>query len=162
MLPFLRRLRRVHPAAILVVLDTVGLAIASYLSTVELQNELPVCGPLKGCETVAQSEYSRVAGIPVAVFGVFLSITLLGLAIWWWRTNDVRLLASHYVLSLFGVMFEGYFTYLELFVIRAVCIWCAAYGISLVLRFLVALVIWVRRDGGLKRPDVYGAERARP
>jgi uncharacterized membrane protein len=32
------------------------------------------------------------------------------------------------------------------FVIGAVCVWCASYGISLVLRFLVALRIWVTRD----------------
>jgi uncharacterized membrane protein len=44
------------------------------------------------------------------------------------------------------VTFEGYFTYLQVFVIEAVCIWCALYGTSLVLRFLVALVVWVRRD----------------
>lgn len=153
----LRWLFDLHPAALLASLDTIGLLIASYLSITELSGNLPVCGPLKGCETVAASPYSRIdiAGhpIPVAVFGVILSITLLSLALAWWRTDDVRLLAAHYGLSLVGVMFEVYFTYLELFVIGAVCVWCASYGISLLLRFLVSLVVWVRRPGGVFDPD---------
>ena len=140
------RLRSTHPGLVLAALDLVGLAIATYLSTVELGGGLPYCGPLAGCEEVALSEYARIGGIPVAVFGVVLSITLLTLAIAWWRTNDRRLLAAHYGLSLAGVIFEVYFTYLELFVIGAVCVWCAAYGVSLVVRFLVALWVWLRRD----------------
>ena len=140
------RLRRVHPAIILAFLDTVGLSVASYLSIVELSGGVPVCGPLHGCETVAKSEYSRIAGIPVAVFGVGLSLILLAAAIGWYRTGDRRLLAVHYGFSLVGVTFEGYFTYLQIFVIDAVCVWCATYGISLVLRFLIALVVWIRRD----------------
>jgi uncharacterized membrane protein len=140
-----RRLRGIHPALVLAVLDLIGLLIASYLSSVELRGDLPYCGPLHGCEQVALSQYSRIFGVPVAVFGVGLSLILLGLAIAWWRTNDRRLLAAHYGLSLLGVMFEGYFTYLEVFVIGSVCVWCASYGISLVARFLVALWVWVHR-----------------
>jgi uncharacterized membrane protein len=141
----LSRLRRLHAGVVLAILDLIGLAIASYLSSVELAGNLPYCGPLKGCEEVALSEYSRINGVPVAVFGVFLSITLFVLAIAWWRTNQPTLLAAHYGLSLLGVVFELYFTYLELFVIGAVCVWCASYGISLVARFAVALWVWIHR-----------------
>lgn len=134
----------VHPAIILAVLDVIGLAIALYLSAVELQGGVPVCGPIKGCEEVALSEYSRIGGIPVAVFGVGLSLVLLTLALAWWRTDLYVLLLAHYGLSLAGVIFEAYFLYLQLFVIGAVCIWCTSYGLSLILRFVIALVVWVR------------------
>src|SRR5665811_1899335 len=93
------RLRRVHPALILIALDLFGLAVASYLSVVELGGGVPVCGPIKGCETVATSQYSRINGIPVAVFGVGLSLILLVAAIGWWKTGDRRLLATHYGFS---------------------------------------------------------------
>jgi uncharacterized membrane protein len=135
----------VHPGVILAVLDSVGLGIASYLSVVELSGGVPVCGPLHGCETVAQSEYSRIGGVPVAVFGVALSLSLLTLAIVWWRTNLYGLLLAHYGLSLAGVIFEIYFLYLQIAVIRAVCVWCTTYGLSLVLRFVIALVVWWRQ-----------------
>lgn len=123
-------------------LDLVGLAIAGYLSIVELEGSLPYCGPLKGCEQVALSEYARVGGIPIAVFGVILSISLFTLAVGWVRSDRIDLLAAHYGLSLIGVVFEVWFTYLELFVIGAVCVWCATYGISLLARFAVALWAW--------------------
>jgi len=142
----LTRLRRIHPALILAALDLFGLSVASYLSVVELGGGVPVCGPVHGCETVARSQYSRIGGIPVAVFGVCLSVVLLAAALAWWRTGDRRLLATHYGLSLVGVTFELYFSYLQVFVIDAVCVWCASYGISLVLRFLIALWVWLRRD----------------
>jgi uncharacterized membrane protein len=127
-------------------LDLIGLAIAGYLSVIELQGELPYCGPLKGCEEVALSQYARVGGVPVAVFGVALSISLFCLAIAWLRSGRIELLAAHYGLSLLGVVFEIYFTYLEVFVIGAVCVWCASYGISLLARFGVALLVWRRRQ----------------
>lgn len=141
----MRPLLGVHPGLILAILDTIGLLIATYLSVVELGGGVPVCGPLHGCETVAQSPYSRIGGVPVAVYGVALSLTLLVLAIAWWRTNARTLLLLHYGLSLGGVIFEIYFLYIQLAVIRAVCVWCTSYGLSLVLRFVVALVVWVRQ-----------------
>jgi uncharacterized membrane protein len=133
-----------HPGLILAALDVMGLAIAAYLSAVELQGGVPACGVLHGCEEVARSEYSRIAGIPVAVFGVGLSLLLLTLAIVWWRTDLRVLLLAHYGLSLAGVLFEVYFLYLQVVVIGAVCIWCTSYGLSLIARFLIALVVWVR------------------
>jgi uncharacterized membrane protein len=134
----------VHPGLILAVLDVIGLFIALYLSAVELQGGVPVCGPIKGCEEVARSEYSRIGGIPVAVFGVALSLLLLSLAIAWWRTDLYALLLAHYGLSLAGVIFEVYFLYIQVFVIGAVCIWCTSYGVSLVARFVIALMVWMR------------------
>ena len=137
---------RLRPGLLLVALDVLGLVVASYLSFVELQGDLPYCGPLQGCETVALSPYARIGCIPVAVFGVGLSIALLTLAIAWIRSGRLALLGAHYGLSLVGVVFELYFTYVELFVIGAVCVWCATYGLSLVARFAVALWVWLRRD----------------
>ena len=151
-----RRILGVHPGLILAVLDIIGLAIASYLSVVELEGNVPVCGPLHGCETVATSEYSRIAGVPVAVYGVLLSITLLTLALAWWKTDIYALLLAHYGLSLAGVLFEIYFLYLQLFVIHAVCVWCTSYGLSLIARFLIALVVWARQPNPEGRaPDGY-------
>jgi uncharacterized membrane protein len=133
-----------HPGLVLAALDLAGLAIAAYLSVVELGGGVPACGVLQGCEEVARSEYSRIGGIPVAVLGVALSLVLLALAVAWWRTDAYALLLAHYGLSLAGLVFEAYFTYLQVFVIGAVCIWCTSYGLSLVARFLVALLVWIR------------------
>ena len=142
---FTQRIRRTHPGVVLAVLDVVGLLVAGYLSWVELGNGIPSCGPFHGCETVAMSSDARIGGIPVAVFGVILSVTLLALAVVWVRTDKPGLLDLHYGLSLVGVVFEIYFLSVQMFILHAVCIWCATYGASLVARFFVALAIWIRR-----------------
>lgn len=139
------RIRRIHPGWILAALDVIGLLIAAYLSVVELGGGVPYCGALHGCETVAQSEYARIAGVPVAVYGVGLSLVLFSLAIAWIRSDRPGLLDAHYGLSLVGVIFEIYFLTLQVFVIHAVCVWCTAYGLSLIARFFVAMAIWIRR-----------------
>jgi uncharacterized membrane protein len=139
-----RRIRSIHPAFVLAALDLIGLGIASYLAITELTGGTVRCGPLKGCETVQNSPYTRpFAGIPVAVYGVILSITLFTLAIAWWRTGNYKLLLAHYGLSLVGVAFEGWFQFAQIFLIGAVCVWCESYGISLVLRFVIALWVYL-------------------
>jgi uncharacterized membrane protein len=133
----------------------VGLAIASYLSITELAGQDPQCGPIHGCQEVARSAYSRpFFNIPVAVYGVFLSITLFFLAIYWWRTNNYKILLAHYGLSLIGVAFEGWFQFAQIFLIGAVCVWCESYGLSLILRFLIALWVYLRTP----KPNALGAE----
>lgn len=119
-------------------LALVGLVVAAYLTAVKLAGGLPVCGPLEGCETVALSEYSEIAGFPVALAGVALSGVLLVLQVLWWRTGDRRPLLAAYGLGLFGVLFVAYLTYLELFVIGAVCVWCVAYAVVIVAGWVVA------------------------
>src|SRR4029078_7261352 len=110
-----------------------------------------VWAPFHAGEGSPRSQYSRIAGVPVAVFGVALSLVLLTLAVAWWRTDLYALLLAHYGLSLARALFESYFLTLQIFVIGAVCIWCTSYGLSLMLRFVVALVVWLRkrpREGG--------------
>jgi len=138
------RLTRIHPGLILAALAIIGVAVSSYLSIVELAGAVPVCGPLQGCEEVAGSEYAWIGPIPVAVSGILFSIVLLVAALGWWKSGDRRLLATYYLLSLIGLIFEGYLVYLQVFVIEAICIWCVVYGISLGLGFVIALGAWLR------------------
>ncbi len=124
-----------------------GLLISLYLASTKLAGEIPVCGPIRGCETVNTSPYSELLGIPVALFGAGFSVVLLGAAIRWWRAGDVLALRVAYALGLIGVIFVAYLTYLEIFVVGAVCIWCVGYAASILAGFLVAVVA-VRRESG--------------
>jgi uncharacterized membrane protein len=119
-------------------LAALGLVIAVYLTVTKLGGGLPVCGPVSGCEDVARSEYSAILGVPTAAFGTVFSGALLVLGLLWTRTGDRRALVGAYGLGLVGVIVVGYLTYLELFVIHAVCAWCVAYGLSVVAGWLVA------------------------
>ena len=71
-----RTVARGRWGAVITVLALGGLAIASYLLAVRLLGESPACGPVRGCDTVAASEYATVLGLPVALFGVGFSLLL--------------------------------------------------------------------------------------
>ncbi len=121
-------------------LAVIGLAVATYLAVTKLTGGAPVCGPLQGCETVASSEYSEVFGIPVALFGVAFSIVLVALAGTWWRLGDRRALLGAYALGLLGTLIVAGLTYLELFVIHAVCVYCVVYAVTVVAGFVLAVL----------------------
>ena len=121
------------------VLALAGLAIASYLLAVRLLGEAPACGPVRGCDTVAASEYATVLGVPVALFGVGFSIALMAASAIWWRRRDRRALYAAYGLGLLGVVAVAYLTYLELFVIEAICVWCVSYAVTIVSGLIVSI-----------------------
>lgn len=132
--------------SVLVILAALGIAIASYLAATKLSGEVPVCGPLKGCETVNTSEYSELFGIPVALFGVAYSVVALVASLVWWRSGDRRPLYLLYGMGLLGLLAVAYLSYLELFVIGALCVWCVGYAVTIVLGF-VATVLALRSAG---------------
>jgi uncharacterized membrane protein len=123
-----------------------GLAAAGYLTSVKLAGELPACGPIRGCETVALSTYSDIAGVPVAALGVVYSLVVLALNLVWWRAGVRAALLAAYGLGLLGVLLVAYLTWLELFVIHAVCVWCVAYGLTVIAGWLLAAIA-LRRQG---------------
>src|SRR5262245_41765116 len=123
-------------------LAVVGLAIASYLLAVRIAGELPVCGPVHGCDTVAASDYATVLGLPVALYGLVWSVVVSVAAIAWWLRASGAGLYVAYGLGLVGIAAVAYLTYLEIAVIQAICIWCVSYAVTVVLgwSFAVAAV----------------------
>ena len=124
-------------------LAVVGLGIAAYLLASRILGEPPACGPVKGCETVAASEYATMFGVPVALFGVGFSAILVTACAMWWRRGDRRALYASYGLGLAGIIAVAYLTYLEIFVIGAICVWCAGYAVTIVAGWaLTAAAAW--------------------
>ncbi len=112
---------RLRTAAL--VLSAIGIAIAAYLTYVHYAELDPVCvGGGGGCERVQNSEYAELAGIPVAVIGLlgYMAVGAASLG------RGERSLLAAAVLALSGAGFSVYLTYLELFVIDAICQWCVA------------------------------------
>jgi uncharacterized membrane protein len=104
-------------------LAALGLGISIYLSISWYSDTAPACvGGGGGCETVQNSDYSELAGVPVALIGaVGYGLILLSLLV----PGDPGRFAGA-LLALVAVGFSLYLTYLELFVIDAVCQWCVA------------------------------------
>jgi uncharacterized membrane protein len=126
---------RLRTAAI--ALSVIGLGIAGYLTYVHYAGISPVCEIAHGCEKVQTSEWSKVAGVPVALLGLLgyaaiLTATLV-------RGETAATVAAG--TALIGAGFSLYLTYREVFTIHAICIWCVA---SAVLMVALAIVTTVR------------------
>ena len=115
-------------------LSLAGVFIALYLYL----HKLGIIGQLAcgtgGCETVQLSPYSRFLGIPVPLIGLggygtllFLSLRALQ------QPDDARWPQLLLWLAGIGVGFSAYLTYLELFVIHAICRWCVGSAIVILL-----------------------------
>ncbi|MGH2407422.1 MAG: vitamin K epoxide reductase family protein, partial [Candidatus Limnocylindrales bacterium] len=81
---------------------------------------------------------SEVAGIPVALLGMGFSGLVALLQLVWWRRGARPALFAGYGIGLFGLLFVAYLTYLELFVIGAVCVWCVTYAATVVIGWAIA------------------------
>lgn len=106
-------------------LALLGVAVATYLTVVHYDQGALVCG-LGDCHTVQNSRYAEIGGIPVALLGLGMYLSVIGLGVLrWLRPERVPLLTmTAFTLVLAGVFYAAYLTYLEVAVIHAICQWC--------------------------------------
>ena len=136
--------------AILGVLGVLGLAVATYLTITHYQGDNPVCfAGGHGCETVQKSEYAELVGIPVPILGLFGYLTVLVAAA---LPGDPGRLLGLFA-GLIGFGFSLYLTYLELFVIDAICQWCVASAVIMTLVLGVSLLRGLRFLGASTSPQ---------
>jgi uncharacterized membrane protein len=111
------------PRVALLALAVLGALISAYLTWTHYAGLTPVCtGSGEGCETVQSSRYASVLGIPVALLGLIAYGGLI-FSTALWRETGIYL---GFLISLVGTLFSAYLTYLEIFVIGALCQWCLA------------------------------------
>ncbi len=111
-----------------------GIAVATYITIVESGGGSPVCvAGGGGCQTVAESEYSHIAGINVAIFGI---IGYVGIFLTAFFANDLARFGS-FAMALGGFGFSVYLTYLEIWVIDAICQWCVGSAVLMTILFLL-------------------------
>ncbi len=128
-LPSETALRRVGAA-----IAIAGLGVATYIAIADASSGSPVClAGGHGCATVANSKYSHLAGVNVAVIGIVGYALLLASAA---LRGDVGRF-SGLLFAAIGFGFSVYLTYLELFVIDAICQWCVASAVLMTALFAV-------------------------
>lgn len=115
------------------VLALVGTALAAYLTFDHYgvaSGEWCSINDVVDCERVQASAYSVLLGVPVAVIGLAGFVTLFGIAYAAmfhpgpWLEAHAR--QTTFLLALGGMAFAAYLTYVEIFVIAAICPLCAA------------------------------------
>jgi len=98
------------------------------------------------CEYVQLSKWGDFLGVPVSAWGVGYYVVVFALAfagIQEQFASSRRLTKSLVYVTGAGVLFSIWLTYLELFVIHAICRWCMGSAAMTVVLF--ALAVWDRR-----------------
>ncbi|MEK7208684.1 MAG: vitamin K epoxide reductase family protein [Patescibacteria group bacterium] len=132
-------------AIIFLVVSAIGFLDATYLTVEHYRGNIPPC-TVAGCEIVLTSGQSKIAGVPVSLFGSLYYLTLLILAIAYLdrKNNSLIRLASYG--TIIGFIMSAYFVYLQLFVLNAICQYCMiSAGTSTVL-FITGMFVLSRRQ----------------
>jgi len=106
-----------------------GLGIASYLAIVHYAGGEAVCAIAHGCATVQKSTYAELAGVPVALLGLLGYVAILAAL----ARDGERERAAAAFLSLAGLGFSAWLTYVEVVKLDAICIWCVGSAVCMAL-----------------------------
>ena len=119
-----------------------GIFVALYLTLYKLGAIGELSCRVGSCETVNSSPWAVFLGAPVAAWGVAFYVVTFTLAMAGLHdrfAESRRLALGLVLLSGFGVAFSAWLTYLELFVIRAICQWCVVSAVIVLAIFLVCV-----------------------
>jgi uncharacterized membrane protein len=119
-------MRRTPLLALTTLFSGLGIADAWYLAEHALTDTALSCGvgSLSGCNVVAQSAYSHFLGVPLGVYGVVFYAVVFAASLFA-RSSQSRLLEQFLLLcGVVGVLSSLYFAWIQLFIIKAICIYC--------------------------------------
>jgi uncharacterized membrane protein len=146
----------------MIVLATIGLGVASYLTYIHYSGAEPLCS-IKGnpCSQVQKSIYSKLGGVPVALIGLIGYLLILGSLL---MREGERARLTTTVLTLGGFGFSVYLTYREVFTLEKICEWCVSSAV--IVTILTCLSVWrfLRGDPAARaaQADLARGEAAAP
>lgn len=123
---------------LLIAIAIIGVLVTGYMTYTHTTGQTAYC-PLNinGCEAIAQSHYSVFMGLPVALYGFLVWLTLLYLGITHHRTKQQTHLHWFIALTGGGVLAAGYFNGVML-KLGAFCIWCETAHLGMIVAFLIS------------------------
>ena len=121
-----------------------GVAVAGYLTWVHYRPESLICTGGGGCETVQESQYSELAGIPVALLGLLAYVAVLALTAV--DNPTTRLVTA--IIAIGGLGFAVYLLALQAFVIDAWCVWCLVNDLLIVPALALFSMLRLRDGSG--------------
>ena len=131
---------------VMLALAIIGIADASYDSYAIYTDQALWCPPpIDGCNTVANSPYARVFGVPLGYLGVVFYAVMAAIAALLASaplSPGRRAVALAYATA--GVLASGVFFYIQASYIHAFCIYCMISALLTVLLFVTSLIHYRR------------------
>lgn len=128
---------------LIALLALLGALVALYLTLYKVGAIGVLSCTIGSCETVNTSRWSVFLGLPVAAWGLVTYVVLLVLATAGAsgaRENSPVIAWALSILAGWSTLFSLWLTYLELFVIHAICIWCVTSATLMTAIFIASLV----------------------
>lgn len=125
-----------------IIIATIGFADATYLAFEYYTGSVPPCSLTDGCETVTTSEYSTIFGISVALLGSLYYLTLLVLAMIYKDTLSLRIAGLAGIFTVLGLGMSIWFTYLQFFVLKALCPYCLFSALTSTALFVLSAIVF--------------------
>jgi uncharacterized membrane protein len=130
----------VRPRNLIALLALVGVFVALYLTLYKIGVIGVLTCNVGSCETVNTSRWATFLGLPVAAWGLGTYIVILVLALAGMQGVAPRETAwLTALITGWGVLFSAWLTYLELFVIHAICMWCVISATLMLLLFVTSV-----------------------
>jgi uncharacterized membrane protein len=132
-----------------------GLFVAAYLTLYKMGVIGTLTCSVGSCETVQLSRWATLLGLPVAAWGVgyYAVVFALTLAAVQDRFAESRVLSlALVILTTWGLIFSVWLTYLELFVIHAICQWCVVSAVLAAVLFGLCWLDWRERKRRFRVP----------
>lgn len=131
-------------------LATAGLAVSGYLTVAHFTTPKVLACSESGtidCSRVTTSAQSHVLGVPVAVLGLAWSAAMVALCTpSAWNAEASWIKGLRIALAVTGMAFVLWLVYAELFVIRAICLWCTAMHVITFALFVLVLLFGQSSD----------------
>lgn len=132
--------------SLLAILSFVGMIVTTYLI---YQHYKPAGGSFcnvndyVNCDIVNKSIYAEIFNIPVSILGFAAYVVLLGgalLARLGFRKHILIPLLA--LFAAFSLLFSLYLTYVEFFILKAICVLCVTQQILILFIFILFLILW--------------------
>lgn len=122
-------------AILFIFIGLVGFLDATFLTIEHYRQAIPACAIVSGCKQVLLSSYSNIGFVPLSVLGmVYYAIIIIG-ALLFFDLRKLHFLHLLAAFSLLGIIASAYFIYLQIFIIKALCIYCLGSALTSTLLF---------------------------
>ena len=125
-----------------IIISFVGFTDAAYLTFAELTGRTLSCSVTHGCETVTQSQFSHIFGIPVAALGVVYYLSIFVSALHYLDQKRIKVLKFAATATCLGLIASAWFVYVQGVILQAWCQFCLLSAFTSTVLFGIGVVIW--------------------
>lgn len=133
---------------LILLVSIIGFVDATYLTVKHYNGTSINCSLIKGCDKVTTSKYSTLGNIPISLFGSAYYLIIFIAALAYVDAKKKFFLNCVVCLSVAGFLVSLGLIYLQVFIIKAICLYCMVSAISSTIIFITGLVILKIKQSG--------------